>query len=369
MRILLVHPGPDFSVHDVYTGWYEALTGLGCEVAPFNMNDRLLAFSSALVDTHEMDETGHPLVRNMFNEKDVFLAAMEGLSHALYTLWPDVVLFVSGFYINAGTMQLIRSRNHKIVTLMTESPYEDDRQMTRAQLSDLVLLNDPTNIEMFREVTQAEYMPHAYRPVLHHPLTGPRDPALESDLCFIGTAFKSRVAFFEAMVPHLDGVDVLIGGGAWHDVRQDSPAAKWIGTDFTGVGAPDCVDNEQGIRLYQHAKCGINLYRRETNPDESWEGTGWSMGPREVEMAATGLFFLRDSRPESDQVFGKILPSFTGPEDASEKLRWYLAQDELRNDLARRAREAIADRTFTNNAKWLLGLLDQMGAGRKRHAG
>lgn len=42
MRILMVHPlsGPDFSVHDVFTGWREALQELGAEVAVYNTNDR-----------------------------------------------------------------------------------------------------------------------------------------------------------------------------------------------------------------------------------------------------------------------------------------------------------------------------------------
>jgi spore maturation protein CgeB len=123
VKILLVHPGPDFSVHDVFTGWYEAFRELGVEVAPFNLNDRLVAFANALVDTNETDETGHPIVRNMFTEEGVFLASMEGLSHALLTFWPDVVMFVSGFFLNAATMTLLRMRRFKIVTLMTESPY------------------------------------------------------------------------------------------------------------------------------------------------------------------------------------------------------------------------------------------------------
>jgi hypothetical protein len=40
MRVLIVHPGPDFSVHDlgVYTGWVEGLRELGCEVALYNLN-------------------------------------------------------------------------------------------------------------------------------------------------------------------------------------------------------------------------------------------------------------------------------------------------------------------------------------------
>jgi hypothetical protein len=215
-----------------------------------------------------------------------------------------------------------------------------------------VLLNDPSNLEMFREVVRAEYMPHAYRPGLHRPRTGPRDPELASDLCFIGTAFASRIGFFEAM--DLDGVDVLIGGNDWGKLDPESGVARFVGSP---LGEPDCVDNEQAVRLYQHAKMGINLYRRETSPTEHWDGQAWAMGPREVELAACGLPFLRDSRPEGDAVL-PMLPVFDNPYEASQQLRWWLAHDGPRDQAARLAREAIADRTFASNARQLLRMLD-----------
>lgn len=40
MRVLVVHPGPDFSVADVHAGWTEALRELGCEVASYNLLGR-----------------------------------------------------------------------------------------------------------------------------------------------------------------------------------------------------------------------------------------------------------------------------------------------------------------------------------------
>jgi spore maturation protein CgeB len=224
----------------------------------------------------------------------------------------------------------------------------------RGQLADLVLLNDPTNLEMFREHVRAEYMPHAYRPSVHRPLDGPPDPQLFSDLCFIGTAFKSRIAFFEAM--DLDGIDVLIGGNDWGKLDADSPVARFIGS---GLGNPDCVDNEQAIRLYQHAKTGINFYRRETSPTEGWDGTGWAMGPRELEMAAVGLPFIRDPRPEGDAVL-PFLPTFESPGEASEKLHWLLAHKDARTVMGQRAREAVADRTFAANARWFLRLTEEL---------
>jgi spore maturation protein CgeB len=75
-------------------------------------------------------------------------------------------------------------------------------------------------------------------------------------------------------------------------------------------------------------------------------------------MAATGLFFLRDPRPEGDEVL-RMLPRFSDPGEASEQLRWYLARDERRAELAQQAREAIMNRTFRHNAEELLKLLDR----------
>jgi hypothetical protein len=353
MRVLIVHPGPDFSVHDVYAGWYEALKAAGVEVAGYNLNDRLIFYSSALLDTGEKDEEGHQIVRQAMTHEQAWAAATQGLTHACYTFWPDVILFVSAFFMTAPILMTLRQRGHKLVVLHTESPYQDDEQLVRGSLAHLNLLNDPVNLARFRQDGPAEYMPHAYRPAQHHPRYGPVDPAKASDLCFIGTAFRSRIEFFEAM--DLAGIDVLIGGNDWGSISPDSPLAPFVGS---GLGNPDCVDNTQATDLYQHAKAGINFYRREA--EVTWTGEAYAMGPREVEMAATGLFFLRDPRGESDEVFGGILPSFDSPADASEKLRWWLAHDAEREEAARKARAAIAGRTFAANVRRFLELADEL---------
>jgi hypothetical protein len=81
------------------------------------------------------------------------------------------------------------------------------------------------------------------------------------------------------------------------------------------------------------------------------------MGPREVELAALGTFFLRESRPVGDQLL-PTLPVFDGPDVFAEKLRWWLAHDAEREAAAQAAQAAVADRTFVNNAKRLFQLLD-----------
>ncbi len=366
MRALLVHPGPDWSVHDVHAGYLEALRELGVETMSYNTNDRLVFYSRCLVDTGEQDEEGHAIVTQALNDRQAKTLAFQGLSHACYTFWPDVIIFISGFFTTAAQFELFRQRNHKIVILHTESPYQDQEQLMRGAMADLNILNDPVNLALFRELGPAEYIPHAYRPGLHRPRTGPRDPGLTADLAFIGTAFKSRVKFLLEM--DLEGLDVLLGGSDWaQQLPEDSPLRKYLAND-----EDTCVDNDEAVRVYQSARCGLNLYRKEREDGAQW-GLGWpggvstavvsyeaqAMGPREVELAATGLPFLRDPRPEGDRVL-HMLPRFGSPGEAGDQLRWLLAHEREREKMALQARAAIADRTFASNAKRLLQLLETL---------
>ena len=343
MRWLLCHPGPDYSVHDVYTGWIEALRGLGEPVAEFNLNQRLRFYDAALLETGEDDGQGHPQVRKAFERDEAVNLAAQGVLSLAYTTWPDVVFLISAFFISPGYLEVMRSRGHKVVILHTESPYQDEAQLKRAAAADLNLVNDPVSLPAFETLAPAAYMPHAYRPSVHYP--GAPVPGLESDFVFAGTGWKSRQDFFESM--NLDGLNVALAG-AWPHL-DGSPLRKYLCHD-----SDKAADNSDVATLYRSSKAGINFYRREG--DEGMT-PGVACGPREIEMAACQLFFLRDPRPESDGLF-PMLPTFDGAGDASEKLRWHLARDDVRERQAKLAREAVADRTFTNNARRLLRLLD-----------
>jgi hypothetical protein len=147
----------------------------------------------------------------------------------------------------------------------------------------------------------------------------------------------------------LDGIEVALAGN-WMNLPDDSPLRKLLVHD-----ADECFDNEDAVGLYRAAKAGLNLYRVEAeHPDLS---AGWAMGPREVEMAASGLFFLRDPRGEGDEVLD-MLPTFDSPEDASAQLRWWLRHDRQREAAAVKAYTAIEDRTFDSHAAQLLRLLE-----------
>jgi hypothetical protein len=96
---------------------------MGHQVASYNLDDRLQFYASSYVETGVKLPSGHSQFRKAMTDEQAILAAMQGLSHACYVMWPEVVLFISCFFVNAGTLQLIKSRGHKIVMHHTESPY------------------------------------------------------------------------------------------------------------------------------------------------------------------------------------------------------------------------------------------------------
>jgi hypothetical protein len=349
-------------VADVLAGWHEAFRELGINANVFSTNDRMLVFNSFLQlernpDTSVLrDDDGLPVVKPAFTPEQSAQLALEGLFGTLYTFAPDIVFFVSAFFTTPETLKLIRNRGHKIVILHTESPYQDDEQLLRAQYAHLNLINDPVNIGLYEQLgAPVYYQPHCYRPAVHYPRTGPRNPAMSSDFVFIGTGFDSRIKFFEAM--DFTGADAMVAGNFWGKLDKNSPMAKHVAIEL-GTEA-DCVSNVETAEYYRNSKTTLNLYRREGEASHA-DDIAYAMGPREVEAAACNLFFLRDPRAEGDRLFNGILPTFSSPEEASEQLRWWLARDGLRERRAAQAREAVADRTFINSARRLLKRLEDL---------
>jgi len=340
MRWLAAEPGPQFSVLDVHTGYVEALRAAGETVVTYPLGAALTFYDSVLLQSGS-----HTFHKALSGQQATELAA-DRLAGALYKVRPDVLLLTSGFFIDTDLLDVARRDGVRVVAILTEQPYEHARELDLARHCDLVLLTDPVNIGDFRGVTRAAHAPHCYRPDVHHP--GPADPALACDLAFVGTGYASRIRFFEAM--DLTGLDVLLAGN-WQQLDEDSPLRRYVAT-----GPDDCLDNTRAADVYRSCSVGINLYRREAESPDRMQG--WAVGPREVEMAAIGCFYLRDPRPEGDQLL-PMLPTFHSPEQAADQIRWWLHHPDQRAAAALKARDAVQDRTFDRAAERLLRLLDE----------
>lgn len=349
MRALVVEPGPHFSVQDVCVGLVAGLKNNGVDTVQLNFGDRLLWYETA----HRLMRGDAPSTDELWNyggggvEREAAMMAAKSIEAAAFEVWPDVVFVVSGFFVPRFTYEILHERGMKVVLIATESPYQDGTQMQISECVDACFVNDPLNLDEYRQhQPNTWYLPHAYNPEVHKP--GPVVPEYQSDFAFVGTGYPSRREFFESVPWPTPNV---VFAGNW-PVDDDSPLKPLIGTDPN-----ECLPNETTVQVYNSTKCSANLYRTEAESDGTADGI--AMGPREVELAATGTFFLRDSRPESDEVLG-MLPTFEGPEDFADQLAYWLPRDDERQTLATKARAAIADRTFDANAAKVLTHLDNL---------
>ncbi len=337
MRAVVVHPGPQYSVADVHNGVVSGLRANGVDVVGLNFDDYLSFFVQVSL------ERDGEWVRALEYENAVRCAAVACIESACYEFWPDVVVVVSGFFVPPDKYALMRERGHKLVLYCTESPYEDERQMWMASSADVVIVNDPTNIDDFRRYNKNTfYIPHGYNPTVHHP--GDAVEGLESDFCFVGTGYPSRVEFLEKV--DWTGLDRTILAGNWQQVTDDSPLLPMLMSE-----RDQCIDNTDAADLYRSTACSANLYRKEAMRDE--HSAGWAMGPREVELAACETFYAREPRGESDGLF-PMLPTFTTPAELGDIARWAKHNPGLAQQAARQARAAVADRTFDNHMAQLL---------------
>lgn len=335
MRALVIEPGPDFSVKDVHAGIVSGLQANGVHVVPFNLADRLNFYCNV-----ELCIDGE--YRRALEYEAACQMAAQGIRAEAFGYRPDVVIVVSSFFIPPDTFTLLRLNGIKVVLWCTESPYEDPRQIRMAAYADVVILNDPTNLDEFRKQNpRTYYLPHAYQPAVHH-AEGRVDTIPFS---FVGTGYQSRIDFFEKVNWPAD--PELYGN--WQQVTDDSPLLPFLMHE-----RGQCVDNDDAAKIYRQSATSANLYRKEAMDADCVDG--WAMGPREVELAACGTWFAREPRGESDELF-PMLPTFTEPAELGDLIRWALSNPDLRVKAAAQARAAIADRTFERNAARFLSLL------------
>lgn len=328
MRALVVEPGPAFSVQDVHNGICSGLASNGIATQSFNLADRLNFYCNVEINGSKALEY-----------EDAARAAISGLGYAVLTWRPQVVVIVSSFYVPPEMYRALRQNGVHVVLWLTESPYEDARQIPMAGYADTVIVNDPTNIDQFREQNKrAWYIPHGYNPDVHHDA----DRTDEHPFCFVGTGYPSRIEYLEkAELP-----DGSVLAGNWTHVGEDSPIAGFLMDE-----RDQCIDNTDAAGLYRSSVTSLNIYRKEAMSPDLVEG--WAIGPREVELAMCGTWFAREPRGEGDELF-PMLPKVTEPGELGDVIRWALANPDARNEATRLARRAVADRSFHHNVGRLL---------------
>lgn len=346
-KFLVVHPGATFSTHDVHVGVVEGLRAQGIEVAEFRLDGRIERnhqFLHFLWRQQRKAERRKPESERKAWPKptpaDVLYQASSGLvERALQKRCTDV-LVISAMFLQPDRLELCRRAGLRVWLLCTESPYDLVHEKRIASLVDGCWTNERTSVSELAQVTNAAYLPHAYRAGVHDRASMGLPHAY--DVLFCGSLFDERIKWFEAV--EWTGIDLAIFGTT-ELLSPESPIFPYVRGGM--------VPNEHVVDLMQRSKITINLFR---DPPAGMRAE--SLNPRCYEAPMSGTCLVSDYRAEIGEVFGGSVPVVSTPETTGDLVRSLLSNTAMRVSLAASARAAVASATWRARAEQMLSDID-----------
>lgn len=346
MKILLCHPGADWAVSDVFTGYYDALKAQGHDVGVYLLSERYGEATDLLLSRWR--RSGKDPDTKPGPVQIQYEAGREVILRALYHQ-PDWVVIVAGFYFHPDLTVMLRRAGQKVAILLTESPYDDAQQAAVIPPANLVFTTERSSPAALRQANpNTYYLPHAYDPLRHWPRP-PVGGVVSHDVLFIGTFFKERIELLSAI--DWSGIDLGLYG--WFDlIPRRSKLRQYLRDGL--------VDNADAAELYCAAKINLNMYRTSKGYGKKTERIehAESMNPRGYELAACGAFHLSDPRAEIAETFGDLVPTFRDAKELERLIRAYLPAAALRQSVARRLPAAVEVHTFDARARTLIDHLE-----------
>jgi spore maturation protein CgeB len=346
LRLLVVHPGASWATADVFWGLVHGLKYHDVDVVAYRLDQRFEAARAALHWLWRTKKKTEPTLERP-NAADVSYQASVGAMEMALRHRVDVVVVVSAMLLHPDVLILMKEAHLRVVVLFTESPYDHAAEMKVAKLVDGGWTNERSVLPAFRAVSPTfGYLPHAWDPLVHRTDLPIDESVPAHDVVFVGTAFRERVRFFNAI--DWTGIDLGLYGG-WEKARLNKQVRKCV------QGGP--IANERAVLLYRRAKIGLNLYRTSQGwgPEAPAITHAESINPRAYELAACGTFFISDVRSESTEVFGACVPQFASPIEAAALIRRWLADDAGRQRMAASLPACVAEASWIHRARTVLG--------------
>lgn len=346
-RLLCIAPGASMSTVDVFNGFVPALQGLGCEVKQYLLDGRISrsgAWLSYLWRRNGRKPEERP------THGDIVYWASEGALEMALRLQPDWVLVFSAMYFHPDVLTLLRRAGQRVAVLFSESPYDDEQQARIAHLAEVCFTNERYSVPFLRQFNPSTfYLPHAFDPARHHPLTPPDDTP-RHDVVFVGTYFQERIELLSAV--DWSGIDLGLYGETT-PIPSRSRLRQYI---RGGV-----VPNAAATDLYRAAKIGLNLYRESKGFGRRAPRIAHaeSLNPRAYELAASGCFTLSSPRAEVAEMFGPLVPTFRDASELEALIRGWLDSERTRQETAAALPARVADATFTARARQMLDCLER----------
>ena len=366
---MIIGASADWSTRDTERGYVDAFEALGHHVILYSLNNRFKAIAewlSVLRDGYRCRECGVMALepREAFAHVHDITAVEQASEASAYIALmqnADLVVVISGGLFHANAVVAMRRAGIPVVTVLTESPYQDEGQRILTGVATLATTNERRSVDILHEtpnmliadprvggphLAHVMYGPPAYNPNVNKP-TDP-EPDKVCDVVLVGTGFQERVDLLCGV--NWEGINLRLIG-YWKDPPEAIARYVWSGP----------IDNAEAMAWYASAKIVLNTHRSISDGM-----VAESIGPRVYETAALGAFQLcDDSRAELNEIFGASVPTFKAhnPESLEISIRSALSMtDAERHVYTQVAQQVTFHHTYRNRVSAMLTKLEQLGA-------
>jgi len=358
VKVLVLGAGAAWSTKDVENGVVEGLRGAGVDVGRYAYEHRLASSAAYLGWVYKQTKRADATAAKP-GAQEIHLHALGDVLTRAVAHQVDWVVIVSAMFVPKAFVDVLRRAGLCVAVIMTESPYDQARELEWAASTDLAWTTERSSVPAFAQVTRAVYLKHAVRPDVHRAAGDDADvPA--HDVVFVGSCFDERAEWLSGI--NWDGIDLGLYGN-WQRLGSRSSLRAHV---RGGI-----VDNARAAALYRRAKVGLNLYR---------QSIGWarkapriahaeSMNPRGYELAACGCFHVSQARAEVTETFGALVPTVSTPAECEAAIRQWLADDAGRRAAAAQLPACVSGDTWvTRGVQMRADLLSARPAALERVA-
>jgi spore maturation protein CgeB len=268
---------------------------------------------------------------------------------------PDLVIVFNGLnYVAATTVQQLRKRGMRTAVWFTDDPYYADLSGAIALNYDIVFTQELSCVDWYRSLgcMEVHYMPLAASMEIYRPQRV--DGQLHTDICFLGSGYRNRIALFDAIAPLLASHKTLIVGRWWERLEQYKLLKPFIRDEEAWLTAEDTNYR------YASARIVINCHRAydddEINSNQL-RIQALSPNPRTFEIAAAGALQLVDARADLARFYmsGQEVETFSSSGELADKINYYLQHEGQRKQIALKGlARTVREHTYISRLQELL---------------
>ena len=298
-------------------------------------------------------KTGQSLPARMFRRAVSPFCVRQFNSHIICQLsivQPNIVVVFKGNYVRPETLQQIKESDAWLTNFYPDVSFFAHKSVdkdTWKHYHYIFTTKTHGGAEMREQLgfTNVEYLQFGFDKFVHRPINSVCIPSqIKNDVSFIGGWSPNKERYLCGLASNDTELDLKIWGGGWN-YNQRSELKKSI------QGFPIYGD------YYALAINGSKINLGLLTDKQGFAEKGDHISDRTFHIPASGGFCLHERNNEVLEYYeeGKEIACFESPEELVDKVRYYLANEQERLQIAKAGYErCINENSFSNRAQVII---------------